>query len=79
MSTFTPIDFNWTLDFSIPRSTRNQEIKVVNFYPSMAKQKNKPYPEALIRLACTVWAVRKKFPTEMPDLTEDCQDFVVKK
>jgi len=45
----------------------------------MAKQKNKPYPEALIRLACTVWAVRKKFPTEMPDLTEDCQDFVVKK
>jgi len=78
-STFTPIDSYWTLDFSIPRGTHNQKIKVVNFSPGMAKQNNKPYPEALIRLVCTVWAVRKNFPTEMPDLSENCQDFVVKK
>jgi hypothetical protein len=78
-STFTPIDFYWTLDFSIPRGTHNQKIKVTNFSPGMAKQNNKPYPEALVRLVCTVWAVRKNFPTEMPDLSEDCRDFVVKK
>jgi hypothetical protein len=78
-STFTPIDFNWTLDFSIPRGTHNQKIKVVNFSQGMAKQNNKPYPEALVRLVCTVWAVRKNFPTEMPDLSEDCRAFVVKK
>ena len=78
-STFTPIDFNWTLDFSIPRGTHNQKIKVANFSPGMAKQNNKPYPGALVRLVCTVWAVRKNFPTEMPDLREDCRDFVVEK
>ena len=78
-STFTPIDFYWTLDFSIPRGTHNQKIKVVNFSPGMAKQNNKPYPEALVRLVCTVWAVRKNFPTEMPDLRQDCRDFVVEK
>jgi hypothetical protein len=73
-STFTPIDFYWTLDFTIPRGAQSQKIKVVNFSPGMAKQNNKPYPEALIRLVCTVWAVRKNFPTEMPDLSGDCQD-----
>lgn len=78
-STFTPVDFYWTLDFSIPRGTHNQKIKVVNFSPGMAKQNNKPYPEALVRLVCAVWAVRKNFPTEMPDLSENCQDFVGKK
>jgi hypothetical protein len=78
-STFTPIDFYWTLDFSIPRGTHNQKITVVNFSPGMAKQNHKPYPEALVRLVCTVWAVRKNFPSEMPDLREDCRDFVVEK
>jgi hypothetical protein len=67
-STFTPIDFYWTLDFSIARGTHSHKIKVVNFSPGMAKQNNKPYPEALVRLVCTVWAVRKNFPIEMPDL-----------
>lgn len=78
-STYIPIDFYWTLDFTIPRGAKSQTIRVVNFYPRMAKQNNKPHPEALVRLVCTVWAVRKNFPTQMPDLSEDCQDFVVKK
>lgn len=78
-STYTPIDFNWMLDFTIPRGTRTQKIRVVNFYPRMAKQNNKTYPEALVRLVCTVWAIRKSFPTEMPDLSGDCNAFVVKK
>jgi hypothetical protein len=78
-STYIPIDFYWTLDFTIPKGAKSQKISVVNFYPQMAKQNNKPYPEALVRLVCTVWAVRKDFKTEMPDLSEDCRDFVVKK
>src|SRR5262249_18017259 len=51
-STYTPIDFNWTLDFLIPRSNEAQKIKVINFYPRMATQNNQPYPEALVRLVC---------------------------
>jgi hypothetical protein len=78
-STFIPIDFYWTLDFTIPRGTESQKIKVVNFSPGMAKKNNKSYPEALVRLVCTVWALRKNFPTEMPDLSEDCQDCSLKK
>lgn len=78
-STYTPVDFNWTLDFTIPRGTRSQKIKVVNFYPRMATQTNKSYPEALVRLVCTAWAVRRDCRAEMPDLSGDCQDFVVKK
>jgi hypothetical protein len=78
-STYTPIDFYWTFDFTIPRGTRNQKMRVVNFYPSMAKQNNKPYPEALMRLVCTAWAIRRDFPTEMPDLSGDCQQFALKK
>ena len=78
-STYTPIDFNWTLDFTIPRGTRSQSIRVVNFSPRMAKKNSKPYPEALVRLVCTAWAVRQDFRTEMTDLRGDCQDFVVNK
>jgi hypothetical protein len=78
-STFTPKDFYWTLDFTIPTDAGSQRMKVVNFSPGMDRQNNKPYPEALVRLVCTVWAVRKDFPTEMPDLGGDCQDFFVKK
>jgi hypothetical protein len=78
-STFTPIDFNSTLDFTIPRATGSQKIKVVNFHPEMAQQNNKTYPEALVRLVCAAWGVRKDFPTEMPDLSESCQNFVSKK
>ena len=77
--TFTPLDFYWTLDFTIPRGAQSQKIKVVNFSPGMAKRNNKPYPEALVRLVCAVWAVRKDFPTQMPDLSGDCQDLVAKK
>ncbi|HWY44748.1 MAG TPA: hypothetical protein VNX66_14720 [Candidatus Sulfotelmatobacter sp.] len=77
-STYTPIDFYWTLDFTIPRGTRNQKTRVVNFYPSMAEQNNKPYPEALMRLVCTAWAIGQEFPTEMPDLSGDCHQFALK-
>jgi hypothetical protein len=78
-STYTPIEFYWTLDFTTPRGTRNQKTRVVNFYPSMAKQNNKPYPEALMRLVCTAWVIRQEFSTEMPDLNGDCHQFALKK
>ena len=74
-STFTPKDFYWTLDLAIPRGTQLQRIKVVNFSPGMAVQNNKTYPEALVRLVCTAWAVRAHFKTETPDLSEGCRGF----
>jgi hypothetical protein len=77
-STFTPVDFNSILEFTIPRGTERQKIRVVNFYPSMAKQKKKDYPEALVRLVCTSWAIRQGFSTETPDLNEECQNFARK-
>ena len=74
-STFTPIDFNWVLDFAIPRGGQRQKITVVNFSPSMAVRNNKAYPEALVRLVCAAWVVRKQLSTETPDLSQDCRDF----
>ena len=76
-STFTPIDSSWTLDFGISRGTQVQRIKVVNFSPAMAMQKNKTNPEALVRLVCAAWAVRLHFKAETPDLSEDCRGFAV--
>jgi len=73
-STFTPIDFYWTLDLGIPRGTQLQRIKVVNFSPAMAAQNNKTYPEALVRLVCAAWVVRMHFKTET--INEDCRGFV---
>ncbi|MGB8494726.1 MAG: hypothetical protein WCE53_10035 [Candidatus Acidiferrum sp.] len=75
-STFTPKDFYWTLDMKIPRRTQIQEIKLVNFSPEMARENNKPYPEALVRLACTVLALRRDLKAETPYPDEDCKDFV---
>lgn len=75
-STFTPIDFYWTLDLGIPRGAQVQRIKVVNFSPAMAVQNNKTYPEALVRLVCAAWADRTRLAAETPDLSEDCRRFL---
>jgi hypothetical protein len=75
-STYTPIDFNWTLDMKIPRGTEVQQIRLVNFYPEMAKQNNKPYPEALVKLVCSVLALRHSLNAETPYPLEECRDTV---
>jgi len=77
-SPYTPIDFSWTLDFAIPRGTTSQQIHLVNFSPAKSKEYNKPYPEALLRLACTVLGVRQDFQAQTPDLRNVCNDFVLK-
>ena len=75
-STYTPIDFNWVLDMNIPRGPKVQQIKLINFYPATAKQNKKPYPEALLRLACTVLALRNGLNAETPYSEEECRGFV---
>lgn len=77
-TTYTPIDFDWVLDMRIPRGPHLQKIKLVNFYPEMAKQNNKPYPQALLRLTCTVLALRDSLNAETPYPKEECTDFVSK-
>lgn len=75
-STYTPIDFYWTLDFNIPRDRQIQQIKLVNFYPEMAKENSKPYPEALPKLICTVLILRQDLQAETSDLREACRDLI---
>ncbi len=75
-STFTPKDFYWTLDLKIPRRTQVQRIKLVNFSPEMARENNKPYPEALVRLVCAVLSLRRDLKAETPYSDEECKDFV---
>src|SRR5207245_11708611 len=75
-STYTPIDFNWTLDMKIPRGTEVKQIKLVNFYPEMAKPPHKPYPEALVRFVCSVLALRHSLNAETPYPLEECRDTV---
>jgi hypothetical protein len=75
-STFTPKDFYWTLDMKIPRGAQTQQIKLVNFSPNAARENNKPYPEALVRLACSVLALRRDLKAETAYSQEECKDFV---
>jgi hypothetical protein len=75
-TTYTPIDFYWTLDFKIPRGTQVQQVRLVNFYPAMAVQNHKPYPKALLRLACSVLALRRDLKAEASDQDEACKGFV---
>lgn len=75
-STYTPIDFNWVLDFKIPRGPGTQLIQLVNFNPDIARQNHKPYPEALVRLACSVLNLRRKLKADTPYSDEECKEFV---
>jgi hypothetical protein len=77
-STYVPIDSYWDLDFTIPRSGETQKIQVVNFSPTKAIENKKAYPQPLVRLVCAAWGVRKLFSTEMPDLSQHCQQFVLR-
>jgi hypothetical protein len=75
-STHTPIDFNWVLDFKIPRGQQTQQITLVNFSSEMARQNNKPYPEALMRLTCSVSRLRRDLKAETFYSGEECEQFV---
>ena len=60
----------------IPRGSAVQRIKVVNSYPEMARENNKLYPDALVRLTCSVIAVRRDLKAVAPYPEKDCHDFV---
>lgn len=56
-----PVIDSWMeWDIRIPRDSGNEEITVRNFSPVGAREKNQPYPDALVKLGCTIWKIRKE-------------------
>jgi hypothetical protein len=43
---------------SVPHNSGTQRIQVLNFSPGSAREKNTPYPDALVRLGCSIWKLR---------------------
>jgi hypothetical protein len=39
---------------------RSVKIRVLNFSPASARQKNEPYPPAVLRLGCSIWKLRNE-------------------
>lgn len=56
-----PVVDSWMeWDIRIPRGWHQEKITVLNFSPVGARKKNQSYPDALVRLGCTIWKVRKE-------------------
>jgi hypothetical protein len=47
-------------DIRVPHGWRSVKIKVLNFSPASARQKNQPYPPAVLRLGCSIWKLRNE-------------------
>lgn len=56
-----PVIDSWMeWDITIPRGRHQEKITVLNFSPVGALKKNHPYPDALLKLGCTIWKLRKE-------------------
>jgi hypothetical protein len=54
-----PVMDSW-MEWNIraPLGPRSTKIRVLNFSPASARQKNEPYPPAILRLGCSIWKIR---------------------
>ena len=46
----------WNIE--VPHNSGTRRIQVLNFSPGSAGEKNKPYPDALVALGCSIWKLR---------------------
>lgn len=56
-----PVVDSWMeWNIKIPRGWGYKEITVRNFSPVGARKGNQPYPDALVKLGCDIWKLRKQ-------------------
>jgi hypothetical protein len=54
-----PVFDSWMeWNIAVPRDSGTERIQVLNFSPDSAGEKNSPYPDALVRLGCSIWKLR---------------------
>lgn len=44
----------------VPHGWHAQKIKVLNFSPASARNKNQAYPSAVLKLGCSIWKLRNE-------------------
>jgi hypothetical protein len=49
-----------------------KEIQLVAFTPDEARKRNRPYPEALLKLGCTIEQIRSEVTGENAELDDEC-------
>ena|SRR5258708_2612369 len=53
-------DFGDEWEITVGQGRDKKEITLVNFRPFLAREKRKPYPGDIEKLACTIWELRMK-------------------
>ena len=54
-----PVIDSWMeWNIAVPHNSGTQRIQVLNFSPGSTGEKNKPYPDALVGLGCSIWKLR---------------------
>ena len=54
-----PVIDSWMeWNIAVPHNGGAQRIQVLNFSPGSAEKNNKPYPDALVELGCSIWKLR---------------------
>jgi hypothetical protein len=64
----------WDIKLQHPRKV--QRIQVVSFSPDSARERNQPYPDALVKLGCSILKIRNDvYGDARTYSTADCPDF----
>jgi hypothetical protein len=62
-------------DIKVPHSGKAQEIQVLNFSPGAARDMQQPYPDALVKLGCSILKMRNEVYRDEPNfLDDDCKN-----
>jgi hypothetical protein len=62
-------------NIKVPHKGGAQKIQVLNFSLGSAREKNQPYPDALVKLGCSIWKLRHEVYGDEPDyLNDDCKE-----
>jgi hypothetical protein len=55
---YTVLDSWMEWNIKVPHKGGAQKIQVLDFSPGAAREKNQPYPDALVKLGCSIWKFR---------------------
>ncbi len=72
---YTVVDSWMEWNIKVPHKGGAQKIQVLNFSPGSAREKKQPYPDALVKLGCSIWKLRHEVYGDEPYyLNDDCKE-----
>jgi hypothetical protein len=73
-SMYQIIDSWMEWDIKVPHGSHSQAIQVLNFDPLAAEENNRPYPDALLQLGCSIRKLRTDVYGDEPSRhSEECK------